>query len=60
MDTVMRSDIHDTIVIGGSAGSFEALKMLLPGLPAGLPAAVCVCKHLSTMSDMRGAELLAP
>ena len=56
MDTVMRSDIHDTIVIGGSAGSFEALKMLLPGLPA----AMFVCKHHSTMSDMCGAELLAP
>ncbi len=34
--------------------------MLLPGLPADLPAALFVCKHHSTMSDMCGAELLAP
>ncbi len=60
MDTLMRSGTHDTIVIGGSAGSFEALKTLLPGLPADLPAAVFVCKHLSSMSDMRGTDLLAP
>ena len=34
------------VVIGGSAGSVEALSVLLPALPAGLQAAVLVELHL--------------
>ncbi len=34
------------VVIGGSAGSVEALSVLLPALPAGLQAAVLVVLHL--------------
>lgn len=37
---------HDIIVIGGSAGAFEALKLILPELPADLPASVFVVTHL--------------
>lgn len=36
----------DAIVIGGSAGSIEALAVLLPALPAHLRAAVFVVLHL--------------
>lgn len=36
----------DAIVIGGSAGSIEALAILLPALPAHLRAAVFVVLHL--------------
>lgn len=37
---------HDIIVIGGSAGAFQALKQILPGLPADLAASVFVVTHL--------------
>jgi two-component system chemotaxis response regulator CheB len=40
-----------TIVIGGSAGSFEALTTLLPRLPANLPVAVIVIIHRIKNSD---------
>ena len=47
---VQRSDKAQTgfgaVVIGGSAGSVEALSVLLPALPAGLQAAVLVVLHL--------------
>jgi two-component system chemotaxis response regulator CheB len=36
----------DAVVIGGSAGSVEALAVLLPGLPAGCPFTVVVVVHL--------------
>src|SRR5262245_11789613 len=38
---------HDVIVIGGSAGSLDPLKMLVEHLPPDLPAAVCITRHLS-------------
>jgi two-component system, chemotaxis family, protein-glutamate methylesterase/glutaminase len=38
---------HDLIVIGGSAGGVEALRILVAGLPHDLPAAICVVLHLS-------------
>ena len=41
---------HDIVAIGASAGGFEALKRLIGGLPAGLPAAVFVVRHLSEES----------
>ncbi|MDB4881112.1 MAG: CheB methylesterase [Gemmatimonadetes bacterium] len=48
---------HDIIVIGGSAGSIEALSSLLAGLPADLPAAVCVVLHQSAFSPNRRPEI---
>ncbi len=50
----------DTVVIGGSAGSFTALKQLLGDLPADLPAAVMVCLHHAAGSGVRAADLLVP
>ncbi|MDB4886287.1 MAG: CheB methylesterase, partial [Gemmatimonadetes bacterium] len=50
---------HDIIVIGGSAGSIEALSTLLAGLPADLPAAVCVVLHQSTYLPNRRPEIFA-
>lgn len=41
---------HDIIVIGGSAGSIEALKTLVAALPPTLPAALFVVVHLSAES----------
>jgi two-component system chemotaxis response regulator CheB len=38
---------RDIIVIGGSAGAIEALKIILRGLPASLDAAIFVVIHLS-------------
>jgi two-component system, chemotaxis family, protein-glutamate methylesterase/glutaminase len=40
------SSLHDVIAIGGSAGSFAALKTILRSLPADLPAAVIIVTHL--------------
>lgn len=39
-------DGFDAVVVGGSAGSVEALGLLLPDLPATLQAAVMVVLHL--------------
>lgn len=38
---------RDIIVIGASAGGYEALKILVNGLPANLPASVFVVWHMS-------------
>ncbi|HYP50094.1 MAG TPA: chemotaxis protein CheB [Pyrinomonadaceae bacterium] len=38
---------RDIIVIGASAGGYEALKILVSGLPADLPASVFVVWHMS-------------
>jgi len=38
---------HDLIVIGASVGGVDALRRILPRLPADLPAAVCIVVHLS-------------
>ena len=38
---------RDVIAIGGSAGSFEALKQIVRSFPADFPAAVFVVVHLS-------------
>ena len=37
---------HDIVAIGASAGGFEALRRVVGGLPADLPAAVFVVSHL--------------
>jgi hypothetical protein len=38
---------RDIIVIGASAGGYEALKILVSSLPANLPASVFVVRHMS-------------
>lgn len=43
----MNEQNHDIIVIGGSAGSFEALPTLLAPLEPDLPAAVFIVQHMS-------------
>ena len=48
----------DTVVIGGSAGSFTALRRLLADLPADLPAAVFVCQHFSSIGESHAVDLL--
>lgn len=50
----------DTIVIGGSAGAFGSLKVLLKALPEDLDAAVLVCLHTGIESALRSHELLQP
>jgi two-component system, chemotaxis family, protein-glutamate methylesterase/glutaminase len=50
---------HDIIVIGGSAGSVEALCTVLAGLPSDLPAAVCVVLHQSAYSPNRRPEIFS-
>jgi two-component system, chemotaxis family, protein-glutamate methylesterase/glutaminase len=47
------------IVIGASAGGIEALKILLAGLPATLPAAVLVVVHVAAQSPRLLASILA-
>jgi two-component system, chemotaxis family, protein-glutamate methylesterase/glutaminase len=50
---------RDLIVVGGSAGGIEALSALIKGLPADLPAAVCVAVHMAPYFDSRLPEVLA-
>jgi two-component system chemotaxis response regulator CheB len=45
-----RPQCHDVIVIGGSAGSLEALQQLMRDLPADLPAAVFIVMHVGATS----------
>lgn len=52
------SSLRDTIVIGGSAGSIEALCALIAGLPRDLPASVLVVIHKSEGPNLL-AEILA-
>jgi two-component system chemotaxis response regulator CheB len=56
---------HDLIVVGASAGGVEAVSALVAGLPANLPAAVCVVVHLrpdaqSHLADILGRLTLLP
>jgi two-component system chemotaxis response regulator CheB len=50
---------HDLIVIGGSAGAVDALAELVAGLPADLPAAVCVVVHQPAYAPSRLPEILS-
>jgi two-component system chemotaxis response regulator CheB len=49
---------RDIVAIGGSAGSFEAVKRIVRELPADLPAAVFVVFHLSPRTRSYVAEIL--
>jgi two-component system chemotaxis response regulator CheB len=42
--------IDHLIVIGGSAGAVDALQKIVNGLPASLPAAICIVVHLAPES----------
>jgi two-component system chemotaxis response regulator CheB len=47
------------VVIGASAGGVEALKQVVAGLPADLPAAVCIVLHIAPTSTSALADILA-
>lgn len=42
---------YDAIVIGASTGGIDALGVLLPALPAGLPAALMIVVHIPPQRD---------
>ncbi len=46
------------MVIGASAGGVEALKTVVAGLPADLPAAICVVLHIAPTSSSALAGIL--
>ena len=47
MDAQNTEVLRDVVVIGGSQGATEALRILLAGLPADFPAAVLIVIHTS-------------
>jgi two-component system chemotaxis response regulator CheB len=49
---------HDLVVIGASTGGVEALRELVSGLPADLPATVCVVLHIAPTGASALAEIL--
>lgn len=49
----------DIVVIGGSAGSIEALKLIVSGLPAGFPGSVFIAIHVPADSPTMLAALLS-
>jgi chemotaxis response regulator CheB len=49
----------DIIVIGGSAGSHSALRQIMAGLPADIPASIFVATHVPTTSAGYLADALA-
>lgn len=49
---------HDLVVIGASAGGVEALQRVVSGLPADLPASVCIVLHRATGSVSALASVL--
>ncbi len=49
---------YKAVVIGSSAGGLNALKSVLPLIPAGFPAAIFVVQHISPDSDNYMARFL--
>jgi len=49
---------RDVVVIGGSAGSMEAMQQILQVLPVDLPAAVFVVMHLTPSVKSYLAQIL--
>lgn len=49
---------HDLVVIGASAGGVETLQRVVAGLPADLPAAICVVLHIAPDSPSLLAHIL--
>lgn len=49
---------RELVVIGASAGGVEALKHVVAGLPADLPATVCVVLHIAPSSPSALAHIL--
>jgi two-component system, chemotaxis family, protein-glutamate methylesterase/glutaminase len=49
---------HDLIVVGASSGGIDALRVIVGGLPANLPAAVLVVVHISPHSPRLLADIL--
>ena len=54
-----RNSKQKIVVIGASAGGFDALTQVLSGLPADLPAALLVVQHLQPERETRLPEHLA-
>ena len=50
---------RDLVVIGASAGGVQTLKRVVGGLPAGLPAAVCIVLHIAPDSPSVLPQILA-
>ncbi len=49
---------HDLVVIGGSAGAIEAIRTIVGGLPADLPAAVLIVIHIPPLADSHLPEII--
>src|SRR5690348_5233517 len=49
---------RDVVALGGSAGELAALKTILAGLPARLPATLAIVVHRSATFESQLAELL--
>ena len=49
---------HDIVVIGASAGGIQAIKKLVAGLPADLPAAIFVATHLPQFGKSMLPEII--
>ncbi|GGP17647.1 chemotaxis protein CheB [Silvimonas iriomotensis] len=52
--------LPQTVLMGGSAGSVEALGLILPSLPASFAAAVVIVVHLPASSPSLLVDIFAP
>src|SRR5687767_9838115 len=59
MRTAVGSRNRDMVVAGASSGGVEAVRELVAGLPADLPAAVCVVVHRGSARPALLPEILA-
>ena len=50
---------RDLIVIGGSAGYLDILKMLVRSLPPDFPAALCIARHITPHAPDVLAKILS-